>query len=147
MKIIHNEFNEFLGLLIKEKVEFLLIGGFAVAYHGYVRYTGDMDVWINATPDNASKLIAVIDAFGFETDELLNLDFAKEPLVFHMGKEPLKIDVTTHISGVKFTDCYPFRIEAVIDGMLIPFIGLEDLKKNKKWSGRLKDLNDLENLP
>lgn len=57
MKIIHNEFNEFLQLLIKEKVEFLLIGGFAVAFHGYVRYTGDMDVWINATPENASKLI------------------------------------------------------------------------------------------
>lgn len=64
-----------------------------------------------------------------------------------MGKEPLKIDVTTHISGVKFEDCYPYRIETVINDMIVPFIGLDDLKKNKKWSGRLKDLNDLENLP
>ena len=83
--MLNPDFKDILSAFIKEKVEFLLIGGFAVAFHGYVRYTGDMDVWINATPDNASKLIIAIDTFGFETEELLNLDFEKEPLIFHMG--------------------------------------------------------------
>ncbi len=144
---LDKDFKEFLLLLNQHRVKYLVIGGYAVVFYGYVRFTGDVDVWIEASQDNAENLIKAIDAYGFEIDELRKRNFEKDIIMFSMGADLLKIEITNRISGVKFTDCYPRRIETEIEGIIISFIGLEDLKKNKKWSGRLKDLNDLENLP
>jgi hypothetical protein len=133
--------------LNQHKVKYLVIGGYAVVYYGYVRFTGDVDIWIEASEDNAKNLIEAIDAYGFEVEELKSRDFEKDIIMFSMGADLLKIEITNRISGIVFNDCYPRRRETELEGVPISFIGLDDLKKNKKWSGRLKDLNDLENLP
>jgi hypothetical protein len=144
---LDKDFKEFLLLLNLHKVKYLVIGGYAVVYYGYVRFTGDVDIWIEASEDNAKKLIQAIDAYGFEVEELKSRDFEKDIIMFSMGADLLKIEITNRISGIIFNDCYPRRRETELEGVPISFIGLDDLKKNKKWSGRLKDLNDLENLP
>ena len=144
---LDKDFKEFLQLLNQHKVEYLVIGGYAVVFYGYVRFTGDVDVWINTDNENAQKLIQAIDNFGFEVDELKEKDFEKDIIMFKMGVELLRIEITNRISGVRFKECYARRVETVIEDISIPFISLEDLKINKKRSGRLKDLNDLEHLP
>jgi hypothetical protein len=144
---LDKDFKEFLLLLNQHKVKYLVIGGYAVVYYGYVRFTGDVDIWIEASEDNAKNLIEAIDAYGFEVEELKSRDFEKDIIMFSMGADLLKIEITNRISGIVFNDCYPRRRETELEGVPISFIGLDDLKKNKKWSGRLKDLNDLENLP
>jgi hypothetical protein len=144
---LDKDFKEFLLLLNQHKVKYLVIGGYAVVYYGYVRFTGDVDIWIEASEDNAKNLIEAIDAYGFEVEELKSRDFEKDIIMFSMGADLLKIEITNRISGIVFNDCYPQRRETELEGVPISFIGLDDLKKDKKWSGRLKDLNDLENLP
>lgn len=144
---LDKDFKEFLLLLNLHKVKYLVIGGYAVVYYGYVRFTGDVDIWIEGSQENAEKLIKAIDTYGFEVDELKTRDFEKDIIMFSMGADLLKIEITNRISGIIFDDCYPRRRETEMEGVTIAFIGLEDLKKNKMWSGRLKDLNDLENLP
>jgi Nucleotidyl transferase of unknown function (DUF2204) len=145
--VLDNDFKEFLQLLNRHQVKYMLIGGYAVVHYGYVRFTGDVDVWIPQSNENAQQLIKAIDDFGFDTVDLAKKDFEKEIIMFYFGTELMKIELTNRISGVDFDDCYPRRVETEIDEMIIPVIGLEDLKRNKKWSGRHKDLNDLENLP
>ncbi|RDC61498.1 hypothetical protein [Adhaeribacter pallidiroseus] len=143
---LDNDFKEFLQLLNQYKVEFLIVGGYAVAFHGYPRYTGDFDIWINASGENADNLIRAVDAFGFETEGLQNLNFETETIAFHLGTPPIRIDIMNQISGVKFNECFSRRIVTEVNGVTSNYIGLPDLLKNKKASGRLKDLNDIENL-
>ncbi len=141
------DFRDFLKLLNSHKVEYLLIGGFAVGYHGYPRATGDMDIWIAATPENADKMVVVLKEFGFNVREL-NADlFLKKRQVIRMGMPPIRIEVLTEISGVSFDECYDNRVTDFIEDLRVNIISLEHLKRNKKASGRLKDLNDLEYLP
>jgi predicted nucleotidyltransferase len=143
---LDRDFSEFLALLDGHKVEYLVVGGYAVAVHGHPRYTGDLDVWVNSTKANAEKLRQVIDAFGFDAAPLAELDFEKETIAFHLGTPPVRIDIMNRISGVTFTDCYPQRMEVIVDGVRINYISFHDLIKNKRASGRGKDLNDVENL-
>jgi hypothetical protein len=141
------DFKEFLKLLQVHQVEYLLIGGYAVGYHGYPRATADMDVWVAIHPQNADKLVAVLREFGFDVPELSAELFLKEHQVIRMGVPPLRIEIVTTISGVSFQECYPERVEALLDGVQVHLISLRHLKINKRASGRHKDLNDLENLP
>lgn len=141
------DFKDFLKLLNSYKVEYLLVGGYAVGYYGYPRATGDMDIWIAIHPGNAEKLVAVLRDFGFDIPELANNLFMQENKVIRMGMPPLRVEILTTISGVNFEDCYAERKTDLIDGEKVNFISLPDLKRNKKASGRHKDLNDLENLP
>jgi predicted nucleotidyltransferase len=143
--ILPLDFKEFLQLLNSHKVEYLLIGGYSVGYYGYPRATADMDVWVNPSPQNAKKLVEVLKDFGFGEVEA-NL-FLKENQIIRMGTPPLRIEVLTSISGVSFAECFRERASAEIDGVEVTLIGLEHLKKNKKASGRYKDLDDLEHLP
>ncbi len=138
---------EFLQLLNEHQVEYLLIGGYAVGYHGYPRATGDMDIWVAIHPQNAERVVAVIKEFGFDVPELSTELFSSENKIIQMGISPVKIDVTTTISGVNFQECYAARQVETLDGILVNLISLPHLKANKKASGRLKDLNDLQNLP
>jgi hypothetical protein len=141
------DFKEFLSLLNVRQVRYLLIGGYAVGYHGYPRATNDMDVWIAVSPENATRMTAVLREFGFDTPELSANLFLQEKRIVRMGIPPMRIEITTGISGVNFDECYTERIVDTIDDVQVNIISLRRLKENKKASGRYKDLNDLENLP
>ncbi|OQY57751.1 MAG: hypothetical protein B6245_15465 [Desulfobacteraceae bacterium 4572_88] len=141
------DFRDFLKLLNCHKVEYLLIGGFAVGYHGYPRATGDMDIWIAASPENAGKMISVLKKFGFDVPELNTDLFLKKRQVIRMGMPPIRIEVLTDISGVSFKKCYEKRVTDFIDDIRVDIISLKYLRINKKASGRFKDINDLEHLP
>ena len=138
------DFKEFLKLLNSNKVEYLLIGGYAVGYHGYPRPTGDMDIWIARTRDNAQRVVEALAEFGFTCPAELLL---QENQLVRMGVPPFRIEILTTIDGVEFSDCYPARLQTLLDDAEVSLIGLSDLKVNKKASGRSKDITDLENLP
>jgi hypothetical protein len=149
MAMIHlpPDFKEFLKLLAAHKVEYLLIGGYAVGYHGYPRATADMDIWIAMNPANADRIVAVLKKFGFDPPELSPELFLKEWQIIRLGVPPVRIELATTISGVNFDECYAERIVDILDGIKINLISLNHLKINKKASGRHQDLADLENLP
>ncbi|MBM3235982.1 hypothetical protein FJZ31_06745 [Candidatus Poribacteria bacterium] len=140
------DFKEFLKLLNSHQVEYLLIGGYAVGYHGYPRATADMDLWVAIQQENAEKLVAVLKEFGFYVLELSIELFLKENQIVRMGVSPMRIELLTTISGVNFEECYSERIIDVIDGVEVSIINLKHLKLNKRASGRHKDLDDLEHL-
>jgi hypothetical protein len=125
----------------------LLIGGYAVGYYGFVRATGDMDVWVRISPDNATSIVNALIEFGFAVPELSPELFLKEEQIIRMGVPPLRLEILTTISGVVFDECFENRLVIQIDDLSINTINLQDLKRNKLSSGRLKDLLDLENLP
>jgi hypothetical protein len=141
-------FENFLELLNKHSVAYLVIGGFAVGYHGYPRYTGDIDVWIDPSEETADKMMQVMEEFGFGQD-FTREDFLKRDSFMQIGFPPSKIDLLCSAKGVDFKECYTRKItERTIEkGTTIYFISLADLIANKKAVGRSRDLNDLENLP
>jgi hypothetical protein len=141
------DFKEFLKLLNEHDVQYLLIGGYAVAYYGYARATEDMDIWIAINSDNAQKMVTVLKEFGFEQSVLTPDLFLQSPKIIRLGLPPVRLEITTSISGVEFSKCYSDRVIDELDGVQISFIDLHNLKKNKKASGRPKDLADLEQLP
>jgi hypothetical protein len=140
------DFKEFLKLLNAAEVRYLLVGGFAVGYHGYPRATADIDVWIEISPMNAQKLVEVFHRFGM-TDPLVAPNLFLQPgKIIRMGVPPMRIEVLTEIDGVSFDECYAARITGLIDGLPIPLISIAHLLQNKRAAGRHKDLDDLENL-
>ena len=141
------DFKEFLKLLNAQRVEYLLIGGYAVGYYGYPRATADMDIWIAVHPQNAQRVVAVLREFGFDVPGLSPELFLKEGQIIRMGEPPLRIEIATTISGVAFNECFAERKVEVFDDVPVNLISLKHLKVNKKARGRYKDLNDLENLP
>ncbi len=143
---IPQDFKEFLQLLNSKKIEYLVVGGYAVAFHGRPRATGDMDIWIAISKDNAHKIVEALKAFGFDAPSLKEKVFLEKNRNIRMGKEPLRIEILTSIDGVEFKQCYKNKQIIEIDGTKVNFISLADLKKNKKASGRHQDLADLENL-
>lgn len=145
-KLLPVDFREFLKLCNQKRVRYLLIGGYAVGYYGYPRATADMDVWVERSPQNAAKMVAVLRAFGFDVPELNDELFLEEGHVVRMGRPPLRLEIVNDISGVTFAECYPLRQRATIDGIRVDVISLEDLKVNKSAAGRAKDLDDLEHL-
>jgi len=142
-----SDFKDFLKLLNANRVEYLLIGGYAVGYYGYPRATGDMDIWVAVNPGNAKKIVVALKEFGFAVPELSAELFMRQNQIIRMGLPPMRIELTTTISGVSFEECYADRVIAELDGVKVNLIDLKHLKINKKASGRYKDLNDLENLP
>ena len=141
------DFKEFLSLLGSHGVRYLLIGGYAVGYHGYPRATGDMDIWIALHPENAQKVVDTLREFGFDTPDLGPDLFLQDDGMVRMGNVPLRIEILTSISGVTFDECYSNRVDDTLDGIEVSIISLADLKANKHASGRYKDLMDLEKLP
>lgn len=134
-------------LLNARRVDYLLIGGYAVSLYGYHRVTADMDIWVAMSKENAGKIVRALREFGFGVKELKpSLFLAKESIV-RFGVPPLRIEILTDISGVEFAEAYSRRKRATIDGIKVNLISLSDLRKNKLASGRSKDLDDLENLP
>lgn len=141
------DFSEFLRLLNDHSVEYLLVGGFAVAIHGYPRATSDMNVWVSRSITNAEKIVDCLRVFGFDLPELDVAVFLKENQVIRMGNAPVRIDILTDIDGVVFSECVQRSVTEIIGGQQVPVISLNDLKVNKRASGRHKDIADLDYLP
>ena len=146
MEKLDPNFADFLRLLNSHGVEYLVIGGYAVGFHGYVRATGDLDVFVGVSKKNAAALTAAFREFGFELPEVRPELFLDEGKVVRVGVPPLRLEVMTRISGVTFAECHTTRVEADIGGLRVPFIDLANLLKNKAASGRPKDLADLDAL-
>jgi hypothetical protein len=136
-----------LNSLNAHHVEYLLIGGYAVNYHGYPRATADMDIWVAAHPANADKVVAALKEFGLDLPELSPELFLHPWQIVRLGLPPVRIEVSTTISGVDFAECYAARVTDTLDGIPVCIISLGHLKLNKKASGRHQDLADLEHLP
>lgn len=144
--MLNKHFREFIELLEKNKVRYLIVGGYAVGLHGFPRYTGDLDVFIAISEENARSILQGFKDFGFTDLGLTEKDFLDEEIVIEIGREPLKIQVLTGIDGVTFEECWLEKKEVILSGKTIPFIGIESLLKNKAASGRAKDKIDLEEL-
>jgi predicted nucleotidyltransferase len=141
------DFTEFLRLLHDHEVDYLLVGGFAVALHGYARTTADIDVWVSRQRDNAERIVACLKEFGFDLPELTPEVFMEPDRVVRMGNAPLRIEILTDIDGVVFDECRSRAVVHDLEGGDVRVISLEDLKRNKRASGRPKDLDDLSHLP
>jgi predicted nucleotidyltransferase len=144
--IISKDFKEFIELLNKHNVRYLIVGAYAVAFHGYPRYTKDIDLWISINRTNADNLMKALVDFGFGSVGLKAEDFLEPGFVIQLGYPPNRIDLLTELKGMEFEACFISRVEVTVDGTVINFIDLENLKINKKVAGRHQDLADLENL-
>ncbi|MCW5898591.1 MAG: hypothetical protein KIT10_04915 [Flavobacteriales bacterium] len=133
-------------MLKKHEAEYMIVGGYAVGVHGYPRYTGDLDIWLNPTVPNAERVLRAITDFGFGSFQLTVADLTKEGNVIQFGQPPLRIDLLTAIDGVTFDACYANRKEVTFDGLAMNFIGYHDLVTNKRATGRHRDLDDVENM-
>ncbi len=140
------DFNGFIRLMNEHGARYLVVGGYAVAFHGHPRYTKDLDVWIDSTPENASRVVAVLDSFGFRSLELSIEDFTRSDAIVQLGRPPNRIDLLTTLAGVSFDACYTRRVVLERADGAIPFIDLDCLRQNKRAAGRLQDRADLENL-
>ena len=141
------DFKDFLKLCLQNEVRFLIIGGYAVIHHSRPRYTGDLDVWIDSSLDNARRVVTVLEEFGFPPETLSTEMITDGKKIIRMGFEPMRLELFTSIPGVAFNSCYERRDLVKIGRMHVPFISLQDLKINKLASGRPKDLQDMEELP
>jgi predicted nucleotidyltransferase len=140
------DFKEFLRLLNSHQVKYLLVGGYAVGYHGYPRATADMDIWIATNPENAISVVDTLKEFGYDLPELNPQLFSKPDQIIRMGVPPFRIEILTSISGVGFEECYERRISDEINGIKVNLIDLKHLKINKRAAGRYKDLDDLDHI-
>ena len=144
----NEDFVDLLDTFAQEHVEFVIVGAFALAIHGVPRATGDIDILVRPTTENAERVILALTRFGapLEAARVTAADFARPGVVYQMGLPPRRIDLLTEISGVSFEDAWSDRLTRVIDGRDRPFLGLETLLRNKRASGRPKDLVDIDAL-
>ncbi len=140
------DFKEFVRLLNENNVRYLVVGGYAVALHGHPRYTKDLDVWVEAESRNVGHLLKALEEFGFGSLNLDADDFLEPETVVQLGRPPNRIDLVADIDGVTFETSFENRHEVAIDQVEVAFIGLDQLRENKRASGRHQDLADLENL-
>lgn len=143
---LEKDLREFVALLNALNVRYLVVGAYAVAYHGHPRYTADIDLFIDRSHENAERLMQVIEQFGFADLNVSVDDFLQEDQVIQLGISPNRIDLLTFLSGVSFHDAWASREYSELDGLTVPFISKEMLKRNKAASGRTQDLADLEHL-
>jgi hypothetical protein len=143
---LEKDLREFVELLNALNVRYMVVGAFAVAYHGYPRFTADIDLFIERSHENAERLVQVIEQFGFGDLNLRVEDFLQEDQVIQLGIAPSRIDLLTFLSGVDFQEAWATREHGEINGLKVPFISKEMLKRNKAASGRSQDLLDLEHL-
>lgn len=144
--VLDKDFREFIALLNENNVRYLVVGGYAVGFHGYPRYTKDLDVWIEVSRDNAGKILKALHEFGFGSLGLTEEGFLKEGQFTQLGCPPHRIDIITSCEGVNFAECYASKNVIEVDGLQIDFIDLENLAKNKVAVARPQDLADVSNL-
>ncbi len=144
--ILSKDFEDFVALLNQHKVTYMVIGGYALAFHGKPRHTGDLDIWIDLSDDNAEKMVNVINDFGMASLGLQKIDFLQKGGITQIGYPPLRIDILNEIDGVDFSAAYSNKLIIDIEGLQANYIGLNDLIKNKQTSGRKQDLTDVNAL-
>jgi predicted nucleotidyltransferase len=144
--VLNQDFKEFIQSLNDNGVRYLVIGGYAVAFHGHPRYTKDIDIWVAMDAENAANIIKALEQFGFASLGLQPSDFTSPDQIIQLGYPPNRIDMITTAPGVDFDICYASRVQTEIEGLQVNFIDLENLKRNKKAVGRHQDLADIENL-
>lgn len=137
---------EFIALLNAREVRYVIVGAFALAHYGRPRYTGDIDFFVEASLENAEKLNQVLEQFGFANIGVEQEDFTAEDQVVQLGIDPKRMDLMTSISGVTFEEAWNTREYGKLDGLQVPYISKELLKRNKAAVGRKQDLADLEYL-
>lgn len=140
---IPHDFLEFLRLLGRHRVKYLVVGGYSVAYHGYPRYTGDIDVFVAISPRNAAALVNVFRDFGFGDGAPDPAAFQQRGQIVRIGREPMRLEILNEIDGVTFAECYARRTRARLGGLSVNFIGFADLLRNKQSASRPKDLADV----
>ena len=138
------DFKEFIELLNRHKVHYLIVGGYALSYHSRPKFTQDIDFWIGTDNENANRILTVLADFGFAELDIAIEDLTSANRIIQLGKEPLRIDLLTSIDGLHFIEAYKKRVRVDYLGVPAFILSLEDLIKNKKASGRKKDLQDLE---
>ena len=144
--MLNRDFKEFVELLAANAVEYLVVGGYALAAHGRPRYTGDLDLWVGADPANIARLLTALTAFGFGSLQLKASDFEAPDALIQLGYPPGRIDLLTGIDGVTFAPCYLRRQTVAVEGTELPIIHIDDFKANKRAAGRPRDLADLASL-
>lgn len=143
---LQSDLREFVELLNSLQVEYLVIGGHAVAFHGHPRFTGDIDFLVAPHPANAGRLVDVLRRFGFGSLDLSADDFVRPDRVIQLGRPPNRIDILTSISGVEFHEAWAGRVAGHLDGLPVYYLGLAELLRNKRAAARAKDLGDIEIL-
>ena len=144
--LFNRDYRDMIECLQRESVEFMLVGGYAVALHGWPRMTFDIDFWIMANPQNAAAVMRALKAFGAPLMDLKEEDFHKPGMVFQIGTEPQRIDILSAISGVAYEDADSRAVRMEVDGLSLKVIALDDLIANKRASGRPKDIADAMTL-
>ena len=140
------DFKEFIQRINSAEVEYLIVGGYAVGFHGAPRFTADIDIWLNYSTDNAARIGRALAEFGFREPDITSGRFLKPDSVFRIGHPPLQIDLLPEITGCSFPDCFARRQVLIRDGVELSIIGVDDLRINKLAAGRQKVLGDLESL-
>lgn len=135
-----------LSALLDADIEFMVVGAYAMAAHGYPRATGDIDIWVRADAETAPKLYRTLSEFGAPMHDLTTEDLASPGIVFQIGVAPVRIDILTELSGLDFLPAWQNRIEIEMDELRIPVIARSDLVTNKRATGRTKDIADVETL-
>lgn len=143
---IQSDFRDLLELFNKNKVEYVIVGGYALAFHGAPRYTGDLDIFVNASEDNASRILKALNEFGFGSVGLSPQDFIEPNNVIQLGYPPVRIDIVTSISGVSWEAAFQNRVTGRYGDIAVYYIGRKEFVTNKRTVGRKKDLADLEAL-
>lgn len=143
---LDQDFNEFLQLFLDNGIRFMIVGGYAMAAHGLPRFTGVLEAWVWISKENSVKIVSALHEFGFGSINITPQDFESPNLVIQLGYAPNRIDLLTGIDGVNFDDAWERRLLVDINGLEIPFIGRDDLIKNKKSAGRPQDLADVTRL-
>lgn len=143
---MNQDFLDLLRAFIDRDVRFLIVGAYALAVHGRPRATGDLDVWVDATPENAAKIMLALEQFGVPISQVRPEDFSRPGIVFQMGLPPVRIDVLTELSGLTFSEAWSTRTQAAFGPFTVDVIGREAFIKNKRATGRARDLGDIESL-
>ena len=143
---MNQDFRDLLAEFNARQVDFLLVGAHALAAHGHVRATQDLDLWVRPTPENAKRVIEAVRAFGAPLHDLTEKDLSTPGLIFQIGVEPIRIDVLTAIDGVQFEEAWPDRMSAKFADQPVAVLSKEHLIKNKLAAARTQDLADVEAL-
>ena len=143
---LSSDLREFLGLLNSRDVDYVIVGAHSLAFHGRPRYTGDLDILVRSTPDNAQKLLDLLNQFGFASSNFQRSDFTEPEQVIQLGRAPNRIDLLTSITGVASDEAFATRVAAALDGVPVFVLSKEALIQNKRAVGRPQDLADIEAL-
>lgn len=143
---VQPDFRDLLELFNRHQVEFMLVGGYALAFHGVPRYTGDMDVFVRVSAKNAMRIMAALNEFGFGSAGLATEDFLKENMVVQLGVPPVRVDIVTSLTGISWEEAYSNKVQGKYGNVPVFYIGRQEFISNKKATGRHKDLADLEAL-